>query len=380
MDEKSIISAIDRAQGAVPKYVEIMDWFLRTDVSRDRDFQRAFNHFYRIRQRSEAWYRIYYGYMEVEKGRHPSFGTTLRFLNEKLARYEPSFASKLVATHDPTLPVWDTYVLGSMGIEAPSYGARDRFERAEHVYRRIQAWYEKYLASPTGLEIISLFDDRVPEKDRLTNLKKLDFVLWQMRPDGESPQESEPVPSGTNASGSRRGYSASSSVPDSPPDLALNASAQPRQSGDTMSIPVDDVVFLISCVSRKRSQPSQARDLYVSDWFNKARAFVERAGAPWFVLSAEYGLVKPDAVIAPYEKTLNTMGIRERQAWASQVIEQMERELPRAKRVVLFAGHRYREFLIQYLSGRFEEVVVPLEGLRIGEQLSWFSKNLERRW
>lgn len=60
-----------------------------------------------------------------------------------------------------------------------------------------------------------------------------------------------------------------------------------------------------------------AKDLYISDWFVKARAYVEQAGDEWFILSAEYGLVSPETVIAPYERTLNTMGIAERRAWGS---------------------------------------------------------------
>jgi hypothetical protein len=30
------------------------------------------------------------------------------------------------------------------------------------------------------------------------------------------------------------------------------------------------------------------------DWFLKSRRYVEQSGAPWFILSAEYGLVPPD--------------------------------------------------------------------------------------
>src|SRR6266508_6085183 len=62
-------------------------------------------------------------------------------------------------------------------------------------------------------------------------------------------------------------------------------------------------LYLVSCVSEKRSAPSAARDLYVSSLFRKARAFVEAQHAPWFILSAEHGLVHPDTVIAPYDRT-----------------------------------------------------------------------------
>jgi len=129
--------------------------------------------------------------------------------------------------------------------------------------------------------------------------------------------------------------------------------------------------FLVSCVASKRTSNSKARELYISDWFKKARNFVERAERPWWILSAEYGLLHPDTVVAPYEKTLNNLSVAERRAWASRVKEQMSAQLPPVEEIVVFAGARYREFLLDYLETR-AKVVVPLEGLTIGRQLSWF--------
>jgi hypothetical protein len=133
--------------------------------------------------------------------------------------------------------------------------------------------------------------------------------------------------------------------------------------------------YLVSCVGSKRPSVAKAKDLYVSDWFLKARAYVERADAPWFILSAEHGLLDPDTPIEPYEKTLNLMGVAERRKWAQKVIGDMNLRLPAVGEIVVFAGARYREFLVQYLAGRAERVVVPLEGLRIGEQLSWLNSH-----
>ena len=131
--------------------------------------------------------------------------------------------------------------------------------------------------------------------------------------------------------------------------------------------------YLVSCVGQKASAPTRAEALYTSAWFQKARRYVEASGAPWFILSAEYGLVRSDTVISPYEKTLNRMGIETRRAWANRVIAQMEADLPQCEQIVIFAGARYREFLMEYLRRRAQRVDVPLEGLRIGEQLAWFS-------
>jgi hypothetical protein len=63
--------------------------------------------------------------------------------------------------------------------------------------------------------------------------------------------------------------------------------------------------YLVSCVKGKLTGPAPAGDLYQSLWFCAARAFVEKQNAAWFILSAKYGLVSPDRIVAPYEMTLN---------------------------------------------------------------------------
>ena len=135
-------------------------------------------------------------------------------------------------------------------------------------------------------------------------------------------------------------------------------------------------IYLVSCVSAKRSNPAPARDLYISPWFCKARTYADKTGLPWFVLSAKYGLVDPDAVIAPYNHTLKTMRLAERRRWASKVLSQLEPHLEGIKSVIFLAGQSYREFLDPPLRSRGLVVSIPMDGLRIGEQLSWLNREL----
>lgn len=131
------------------------------------------------------------------------------------------------------------------------------------------------------------------------------------------------------------------------------------------------VLHLVSCVSKKAAAPAPARDLYLSDWFRKARAFVESRGGPWYVLSAKYGLVHPDEIIEPYDDTLTTMPISARKAWAERVARQLELEGFHARTIVVLAGRRYREFLMPTLQRMADTVEVPMEGLGTGRQLAW---------
>ena len=134
------------------------------------------------------------------------------------------------------------------------------------------------------------------------------------------------------------------------------------------------MVYLLSCVGQKRPVPAPARDLYTSTWFGKARSYVGSTGHPWFVLSAKHGLVHPDEVIAPYDLTLNTMRVVDRRTWARRVFTELEPHLDGVESVVFLAGQRYREFLEASLRSRGLYVWVPMEGLRIGEQLAWLTK------
>jgi len=132
-----------------------------------------------------------------------------------------------------------------------------------------------------------------------------------------------------------------------------------------------ETICLVSCVGAKRAIPAPAKALYRSDWFIKARTYAETIGTQWFILSAKHGLIQPDEVISPYDQTLNTMGVVERRDWARLVQGQMNQQMPDAVRIVVLAGQRYRESLMDYLRSRAQTVDVPMAGLRIGEQLGW---------
>jgi hypothetical protein len=139
--------------------------------------------------------------------------------------------------------------------------------------------------------------------------------------------------------------------------------------------PIGRIVYLVSCVSQKQEQASPARDLYTSNWFRKARQYAEASGCPWFILSAQHGLVAPDQIVAPYERTLKRMAVANRRTWARRVAEQLAAVAPKMAQTVFLAGERYREFLAEHLTASGVAVSVPMAGLRIGEQLSWLGRH-----
>ena len=140
-----------------------------------------------------------------------------------------------------------------------------------------------------------------------------------------------------------------------------------------------DTAF-VSCVKSKLDHAAPAKDLYMpSAWFQKARAYAEKHARTWYILSAKHGCIHPDTVIEPYEATLNGLGVEKRAAWARMVSKQfddLERDLCGSKAVIL-AGLSYRRGLITPLEKMYGEVEVPMEGLMMGEQLSWLNWRLQ---
>jgi hypothetical protein len=136
-------------------------------------------------------------------------------------------------------------------------------------------------------------------------------------------------------------------------------------------------LHLVACVKEKAASPAPAADLYRSTWFRKARAYVDGLGAPWFILSAMQGLVAPDQVISPYERTLVSMSAADRRNWGEGVVRQLEElEYASTAPIVVLAGTRYREPLTAWLGSR---AVVPMAGLAIGQQLAWLTARVRDR-
>lgn len=134
-------------------------------------------------------------------------------------------------------------------------------------------------------------------------------------------------------------------------------------------------VALIACSSDKSPTEDVARNLYRGALFRKSVLFAEQTCDEWAVLSAKYGLVRPDERIHPYDETLNDKTKAERRAWAARTLDRIQVAWPTTPRTFVFlAGARYREWLLEVLSSiPGVSVETPLQGLGIGRQLQWLS-------
>lgn len=138
-------------------------------------------------------------------------------------------------------------------------------------------------------------------------------------------------------------------------------------------------IALVSCVKMKRDHATPAGDLYISPLFQGLKRYAQASADAWYILSAEHGLLMPEEVIAPYERTLNKMSVSDRRRWAERVMEKLDSVLMTPSEIVILAGLRYREMLVPELLERGHQLKVPLEGLSMGRQLQRLAElNAER--
>jgi len=151
----------------------------------DVDFCKRFAKFYGIyaARRSKQWQCTFFTLLGELKDRKPSFPDALSALQSATGNLEASFASKLVATHNPSLAVLDDIVLGHLGLKLPYWKSPRRFERVIEVYEDLTKRIAHYIASNEGRRTISqfrAFNESYAKAD-ITDAKIIDLVLWQWR-------------------------------------------------------------------------------------------------------------------------------------------------------------------------------------------------------
>lgn len=139
----------------------------------------------------------------------------------------------------------------------------------------------------------------------------------------------------------------------------------------------------VGCCKEKLPHAAPARELYLSPLFRLSLRWAEANASEGcaFILSAKYGLVRPDAVIEPYDLRLEEFSAFEMDEWMHAVHYQYRDALGLDQRylganqpkVTILAGPLYAAL-------GFEELMtipqLPLDGMPIGKRLQWLKRQL----
>lgn len=139
--------------------------------------------------------------------------------------------------------------------------------------------------------------------------------------------------------------------------------------------PEPQTIVLVACSKKKAKAEVRAEDLYTSAIFKKARAYAERHGDRWYILSALHGLTEPSQLLKPYNVTLREYRRREREQWAHcHVLSRLPRTAPRGWKIIILAGRTYFEHLEPELIRRGYQVEIPMRGMDIYAMLRFLKE------
>jgi hypothetical protein len=180
LTETDIEAALPRASVGLNKYLWLQAHRDTCDVRSNSEYRRRFNAFYRVR-RGVDWQDKFYELLESKKGQTVPFTEVLEDLHRTTGRYEASFASKLLATIDPTMPVIDSIVLQNLNLRLPPSASTQRVARIGAIHSRLVVSFNEFLRTGLGRHLVQRFRSEYASAD-ITEIKMLDLVLWQTRP------------------------------------------------------------------------------------------------------------------------------------------------------------------------------------------------------
>lgn len=134
-------------------------------------------------------------------------------------------------------------------------------------------------------------------------------------------------------------------------------------------------IILISCVSKKGSKKTKAKDLYESPLFLKSLAYGQKLNPDRiFILSAQHHLLDLDTEIEPYNLTLNKMSKADRTTWGDKVIEQLKKVADiKNDKFIILAGQNY----LTPIQNSLTNIETPLNRKKIGKRLQFLTNQLK---
>lgn len=78
--------------------------------------------------------------------------------------------------------------------------------------------------------------------------------------------------------------------------------------------------------------------MYTSPLFRYMYAYAKKRCKEVYILSAKYGLLAENTPIAPYNKTLNTMGQKAQKEWAIKIMHSLTQKYDLQKEIFLVMG------------------------------------------
>lgn len=187
INPETIISECLETGFGLETYTSLINSVALPEFVATPQFRKKYNGYFRVIFRSQEWYNQYYDLMTSQRENPRTFSELIQILYPFSGNIEASYVSKLMATVDPSLPIWDQHVLRNLQLQEAWRNTQgnefeQRLESANAIYENIRNWYSNYLESNEGQLCIQRFNEALPDYSNvISNTKKIDYFLWSMR-------------------------------------------------------------------------------------------------------------------------------------------------------------------------------------------------------
>jgi hypothetical protein len=130
-------------------------------------------------------------------------------------------------------------------------------------------------------------------------------------------------------------------------------------------------IFIITCSSQKIKTESPARDLYLSERFILAKKLADEYADQWFIISAKYGLLEPDQVVAPYDKNLKELSLQEYKLWSEKNIRKLDYCLTEKINFICLGEEEYFLDIETYLLRQGNTINIPFRHIEKDNRVPW---------
>jgi hypothetical protein len=167
------------------KYEFIMNQYKKLkNVSSSDEFQKLYLNFYGMNRAgmSSACKKEYFKLLDkAALNKEIEFKYILQRLYAESGKKHFSFTTKLLATANSNLPVWDKKVREYLNFQySLKFKASFKdIESCEQEYKRYCEWFKDFLKKDEAAKLIAVFDKKIPNA-KITKMKKIDLMFWQM--------------------------------------------------------------------------------------------------------------------------------------------------------------------------------------------------------
>ena len=136
-------------------------------------------------------------------------------------------------------------------------------------------------------------------------------------------------------------------------------------------------IVIINCGKVKRNIVTTANNMYIGKLFQKSYNYAKSLNPDKiFILSAKYGLLEENEVIAPYDMTLKGKSIKEVKEWSNMVLNQFkEKNIDiNTDEFVFLTSKSYIKYILPYV----KNYIYPIEHLRVGFRMKFFTEETNK--